>query len=194
MAKGPEVAEWPKPRGFGENDREMLTHVWDDVRTARMNELYYGKKIARWSPWNVGSEILIALTSSGSIAGWALWKNDQLSWIWAVLAGIAAVVAVIRPVVGLDRIVRAAAQQQQRYRSVLNSLESLVIDIQKAGEVTDEHNRRYQKARDILNEAFAADDASANSDRLKWSQEQVNKEMPPESLWLPKFGGPLQAS
>jgi hypothetical protein len=177
---------WPGARGFSLRDRELVEALWDDARTARLSELYYGTKIRTLTPWNLGIELLIAITASGSgIAGWAVWQGKLGAVVWACVAGAAAILAVAKPLLALDRQVRNATRHQQTYRTLLSSLENLAFDIQQAGTLTPEHRRRYQRARETLRQASDGDDVAPDRNRLIALQARVNEEMPPESLWVP---------
>jgi len=49
-----------------------LQDVYDTLRTARMNERYYGERLAWLQQWNLALEILTTLGMSGAVASLAL--------------------------------------------------------------------------------------------------------------------------
>nr|WP_294543130.1 hypothetical protein [uncultured Rhodopila sp.] len=177
---------WPEAHGFNPRDRELVEVLWDNARTARLSELYYGERLDRLSRWNFIFELLVAIGASGSgIAGWAVWQDKIGAVVWACIAGLAAVIAIAKPLLAIDRRIRHATRQQQLYRSILSSLENLAFDIQQAGTLSAENRRRYQRARENLRQAEDADDPAQNLRRLEQLQQRVDKEMPAHSLWVP---------
>lgn len=46
MTKDDNTGHWPHPRGFSLRDRELVESLWDDARTARLLDLYYGGWVA----------------------------------------------------------------------------------------------------------------------------------------------------
>jgi hypothetical protein len=173
--------------GFSPRDRELVEALWDHARTARMSELYYGQALRRLTAQNFWIELLIAITASGSgIAGWAVWQGKLGATTWGCIAGLAAVIAVAKPLLGLDRRIRSASSQQQMYRTLLGNVENLVFDIQQSETVTAEHRRRNQRIREALRQASDNDDPAPDRDGLLVLQNQVNEEMPPASLWVPE--------
>jgi hypothetical protein len=177
---------WPEAHGFNPRDRDLVELLWDNARTARLSELDYGERLDRLSRWNIIFELLVAIGASGSgIAGWAVWQDKIGAVVWASIAGLAAVIAIAKPLLALDRRIRHATRQQQLYRGILSSLENLAFDIQQAGTLSAENRRRYQRARENLRQAEDADDPAQNLRQLEQLQKRVDKEMPAHSLWVP---------
>jgi hypothetical protein len=173
-------------RGFSAGDREFVRALWDDARTARLSELYYGARLDRLTKLNLISELLVAIGTSGSgISGWAVWHYGYGEPVWALVTGLAAVIAIARPLVGFERRVKDASQLQQLYRTVLGNLENLAFDIQQAGALLPEHRQRYQRAREELRLARDADDPAQNERKIKPLERRVIQEMPAHALWLP---------
>lgn len=61
--------------------------------------------VKRWQMVDDTTQIVTAVTASGSLlAGWALWKLDGPKIAWAVVAGLAAVMAIIHASLGGKRV------------------------------------------------------------------------------------------
>ncbi len=186
MTKEGRTEHWPKAHGFTLRDQELVQSLWNDARTARLSDLYYGSRLAVFTKWNFAIELLIAITTSGSgIAGWAVWQDKIGAAVWAWIAAWAAIFAIAKPLLAMERRIRGAASQQQIYRTLLSNLENLAFDIQQSGELSQEHRRQYQLYRETLRQADGADDLYPSLSRRTALQAQVEGEMPADSLWVP---------
>ena len=181
--------KFSKDHGFRVHDQEFMIALWDDARTARLSELYYGDRIKSLSRWNFGIELLVAVAASGSgIAGWAVWQQKIGGLLWALIAGLAAIAAIAKPMLALDRTLQHATRQQQIYRSILGDLENLAFNVQQADSLTTEHRQRFQRLRETLRHTEDADDAAPSTRLQKVLEERVRREMPVDRLWVPMVG------
>ncbi len=65
-------------------------------------ELAADKMINRWQMIDEATRLLVALTASGSaLSGWALWSEPKYRAIWAAIAGIGAILAIIHTTLGV---------------------------------------------------------------------------------------------
>ena len=70
--------------------------AYDTYYSAYFEEILADALINRWQWVDEVTKVLVALTASGSaISGWALWADQNLKLIWTILAGIAAILAII---------------------------------------------------------------------------------------------------
>ena len=168
-------------------DNAFVQSIWDSARTARLSELYYGEQVDALGRSNFLAELLVLIAASGSgIAGWAVWQGQIGGTAWAMISGLAALLAVAKPLLAFDRKIRDGARQQQLYRTILGGLENLAFDIEQAGGITPEHRRRFQRAHEQLRQAETNDVAAPRLKTRERLMLMVNREMPPESLWMPE--------
>ena len=80
---------------------------------AEMNVRYWGHIARRYTALDKWSKILVAVTTSGSVAGLQIWKftsgSFQWSWIYDTLTGVAVVAAVALPFLDYSKTMRDAA-------------------------------------------------------------------------------------
>jgi hypothetical protein len=81
-------------------DFDQRDEVWDAVWGVYYNtyfqEVLAERLVLRWQRFNEASKVLIALTASGSaLSGWALWSDPGFKVLWALLAGIGAILAIV---------------------------------------------------------------------------------------------------
>lgn len=61
-------------------------------------ELLADSLINRWQLLDETAKVLVALTATGSVvSGWALWNQAYFKMIWSIVAGFAAILAILHP-------------------------------------------------------------------------------------------------
>src|SRR5689334_23321260 len=101
--------------------------VWglhDELRTARLNAKYYGVQLERLQRWNLFLEASVAVTASGSaVAGWSLWQSSVGKPLWSLVAALAAICAIVKPLLRTSERIR-------QYQEVLSGYRILDVDLQ----------------------------------------------------------------
>lgn len=162
--------------------------IYDDHRTALFNTRYFETKLARIQSGTLYLDIIIAVgTSTTGIAGWALWSRPNLSVLWATLAGVAASLAVVKPILRLDDKLVKLTRTYGEYGRVAAAYNHLVGDIAIRQNVDDDILKRYEELRKAES---AIELVPQRSKRLRQnSQSEINREWPISKYWSPpKFG------
>jgi len=176
-----------EPSGYTEADRALVHALWDDARTARLSELYFGDRATTLGRASLIADIAIAVTASGSgISGLPVVNSGALAGLWGYLAFLTAVLAVAKPLLAIEPQIRLAAKLQQTYRRVLGSYEDLAFDIEQAGQLTTEHRLRFQRIRKLLREATEQEPGAVSTAAIKPLEARVAQEMPSDRLWMPR--------
>src|SRR3989338_8373352 len=63
----------------------ILLRLFDEYRRARMNCLYYGARLRMITGCNRWAEIVLAITSSVTVASWYIWTTGPGMYIWMIL-------------------------------------------------------------------------------------------------------------
>ena len=96
--------------------------VYDLLRTVRLNELYYTRKLSRVRLGQKTCEIALAITAPSSAATKFFVDASYGDVIWQVLLGIASVLSVLQPILKLtDRI--------QKLESIASGYRVLRVDL-----------------------------------------------------------------
>lgn len=93
----------------------------------------------RWVKLDIVVRILMAITASGStISGWALWQQPNFKAIWAIIAGITAILAILYMTLNVTEKVKLHTQafkdfsqlryKLQQYRNDLSIDSNFKID------------------------------------------------------------------
>lgn len=174
--------------GVGMREDHPVWDVYDQLRTARLNEKYYGCRLQKFERINFWSEIIVAATSSSSaIAGFAFWSTDNGVWMWKLLLALAAVVSVSKPLLNLTKKIRAYEELLAGYRLLFHDLKDLRIDINQAREYTKVHQTRFKKI--IEKQRLLADKSPERTENAAVKDEcqaSVNAEFPSDSFYVPE--------
>jgi hypothetical protein len=163
--------------------------VYDQLRTARLNETYYGCRLQTFERLNFWSEIVVAVTSSSSaIAGFAFWNSDAGSSLWKFMLALAAVISVVKPLLNLTKKIRLYEELLAGYRLLVHDLKDLRIDISQSREYTKAHQARFKKI--IEKQRLLADkspERTENKSVKMGCQIAVQVEMPTSSFYVPEL-------
>ncbi len=82
---------------------ELWNAAFNTYYDAYYEEIAADKMINRWQILDEITKVLVAFTASGSaISGWALWSNQNFKYIWLILAGAGAVLALTHSTLGVS--------------------------------------------------------------------------------------------
>src|SRR4051812_14402793 len=114
-----------------ENLRSSLTHIYDAYRTALLNRKYYGHRLEWTRRFSFWSEILIAIgaTSSGGVAGLAIWGSITGQYVWLWISGIATIISVIKPAFQFGKSIENYTKLYAGHTNIYLSLREVVEDI-----------------------------------------------------------------
>lgn len=85
----------PEPKSNSSVSDAELVVLYDLYRTAWMNEKYFRYRLQYYRRLNHVGEVILALTASGTVGGWAIWTSGWGTLIWKVLGCISTVLAVL---------------------------------------------------------------------------------------------------
>jgi hypothetical protein len=99
---------------------DVVYETWYD---SYYEELLADALITRWLRLDEFTKVVVALTSSGSaVAGFALWKTPDLTWLWPTLGGVSAVLAIVT-----ERL--AVAFKLRDHGATMRAFASIRIDL-----------------------------------------------------------------
>lgn len=73
----------------------MRDKLWYNLLDIKFKSLYYDELATKYQIINRRINVFLALTSSASIASWAIW--NQLNFLWGLIIAASTVVNVIKP-------------------------------------------------------------------------------------------------
>lgn len=161
--------------------------VYDLLRTSRLNELYYGKKLQKMERLNLGVEVCIALVSSSSaVVGLAVWKTTVGNPLWQLLLTGAAVLTIVKPFLGFPKKIKAYEELLAGYRLLTHELRDLRMDINQSGDYTSSHQARCKRIKERVRDYVAKNPERVECPKIKAAcTKLVLEEIPSSGLFIP---------
>ena len=161
--------------------------VYDLHRDCRLNAKYWSKKLIRIRRFNLAFEYLIMMTAPGSaVAGVFFWQTSIGEVIWKALITITALLSIAKPLLKLsDRVANLQGVVIQ-YRSLDHQLDQLRNNIRRDACYSQAMISTFKNVAtqvEKLSESEPIEDI--NSKLQKACFDQVNKEMPDKSFYIP---------
>ncbi|MBZ5564784.1 MAG: hypothetical protein LAP13_20475, partial [Acidobacteriia bacterium] len=104
---------------------ELWEASFETYYDAFFQEMVADGLINRWLRVDEGTRLLVALTASGSaVSGWALWAEPHLRFMWAVVAGAAAVLSIGHSTLSVPARLKDLAEVKRRFAAVRTDLET----------------------------------------------------------------------
>jgi hypothetical protein len=166
--------------------RSELEEVYVHYRTARLNVKYYGRLLKRLQLYNLLMELAIAIGTSGTIASLAIWKRDAGELAITIVAAVATLLAVSKPVLNLARKIERASKLWTEYNNAFNSLRRVVADIKVHRDVRPEMRELFDVVIERLDQLSTEDDPSPDPKVVRKLEDEVREEIPESELWTPQ--------
>lgn len=167
-------------------DRARLQDIYTDYRNARLSRDYYACRLTSYRRWNLLYEIILALGASGSVAaGWYIWQTSYGQPVWAVVSGLAAALAIIKPILKLPEQVERYSKLHTGYADLTFDYEQIVREIKKLGGTTPEMDERIDNASRRMKDLGLKDDPRPSEALLRKCQKAIKKVVPAFNDWLP---------
>lgn len=112
--------------------------LWEHLLDAELNSRYWRCMVDRYKRKDQTAQIFLAVVTSGTVAGWALWEDFPL--LWRTLSGASTLVAVSLPILKFPTKVELAADLYGRWTELCSEYERLWVSVQDGEcDFTDEH-------------------------------------------------------
>lgn len=116
----------------------MRELVWQWMLTSQMNACYWNRLARRYYLREKYAKIFLAVTSSGSVAGWSFWASHDS--VWKVLSALSALVAIALPILdfsgevsAMTKLATKCAQLRVGYEKLWAQIDVLPEDLLKEG-------------------------------------------------------------
>jgi len=162
--------------------------VYDKLRTSRLNTKYYGRRLAQFETYNFCLELVLAVTApTSAIAGLWFWNTDAGKIAWQYLGVIAALAAVVKPLLGLTKRIKAYESVLSGYRMLeydLREIKDLVEQKQKYdGPLQAEFKKALQREKQLVGKN---PESHENRQVLRECELEVRSELPGQSFFVPE--------
>jgi len=162
-----------------------LRWFYDGYRNALFNQKYYAHRLLTYRKWNLIFELALAAGTSGTIGAWAIWKESVGRGAWAILAGVAALIAVAKPIIQLPKSIERYSKLYVGYNDLYHEFERLVSEVNAEKEFTQQTRKSFRLAVERYQRLALEDDPKPVERLRQRLYDEVNREIPPSKLWMP---------
>ena len=175
---------------IGGNLREdhPVWEIYNLLRTAKLNEKYFGYRLQKHVRINNFMEFTIATTvSTSAIASLTLWSDGLGGIFWQALLVISAVISVAKPILGITKRVRLYEEVLSEYRVLSYELTQLKVSISTARKYNETHKGKFNEIMEKHAILVSKSPESTENKSVKTKCiNEVLKAYPPESFFVPK--------
>lgn len=184
----------PASQGAGScqiDERAELRELCNDYRTARLNEKYYG-----WRLHSIRSQafaIDFVSIAVGSVASFIIigievfaHQEEVPHWLWPSTAGVAAFLAMIKPIFSFESKVERYTKLLCEYGAQTAELKRILGRVHAQHGFTKDLRERLENIRNAHVSLVHLEDPHPNRGRLEEFQEEVKQEIPAGSLFWPE--------
>ncbi|MGP8322044.1 MAG: hypothetical protein ACT6FE_06955 [Methanosarcinaceae archaeon] len=122
----------------------MRKSVYKSMLDADMNVRYWKYLTQRYSNRDRNIKIFLAITSSGAVAGWSIW--NEIPFLWQVLSGISAIIAIVSPILNYQKIIESTSDLSGKWWELLRYYESFWLNV-KNGEIDKRIEKEYTRTK-----------------------------------------------
>lgn len=162
--------------------------VYDLHRTARLNVKYYSAKLGRTERINFWLELILACTAPSSVvAGLWFWQTPIGHLFWQGAAGVAAFIAVVKPLLGHPKKIKEYESVLSGYRTLVHDLNELGSHIRNKKRYDPVAQKDYRLAMNRLRSLIGkSPDARENTKLKAICEKQVQEELPSSAFYVPE--------
>lgn len=122
---------------------DIRTKIWNLLVDAKTNDCLAGCFVRKYQKYELWTNVGLAVVTSGSVAAWAVWEQDQLKVLWAVLIAISQVLTIIKPYFLFPKYIKVFNEKGQKWQQITVELEELWHEVDN--DLVDEANakKRY---------------------------------------------------
>jgi hypothetical protein len=132
-------------------------------------------------------EISLAVGTSGTIGAWAFWKTGYGQYAWTAVAGLAAILAVLKPILALPKPIERYTKLFAGYSDLYYDLEQISNEVKITGALSRDTLKSYNRALDRFRKLSIDDDAKPDEKLRRKCFEEVLRAIPASMLWMPSI-------
>jgi hypothetical protein len=161
--------------------------VYDKLRTARLNVKYYGCRLQSTERLNFSIELLILVAApTSAVAGLWFWNTEYGKVIWQYMGVLAAIAAVVKPLLGLTKRIKDYENILSGYRMLDFDLMDIKRSIERKRKFDAALQTEFDKAIQRERQLIGKNPENLEKKRvLLRCQNEVLQELPPESFFIP---------
>ncbi len=168
-------------------EKERIREIYDEWRTAQLNVYYYGHRRRDVRRYDMGGELVVAVLSLGVVG--SVLSRTTMQWIPVMCAVVTAAVPIIRKSMRVSERLDAYDASIRGYRVLAFDLKKLASAIAIDRGLSEVVKQRFSEAMERRRQLVGGEwEEVANEALAKQCQARVNREVPPEDLFVPEGG------
>lgn len=156
---------------------DLMCGLFVDLQNARFNFLYHQALADRFDKLSKWSRIVAAIAASGVLGG-ILSQGSIGAGVWKGVTALAAVAAIIGPLLGWERKAHEYQKMAFGFSLVHDRLKGLLADM-KLSDLSSDHEARKAEIMLLWNSLSALVVGSPNKALIESSWDRANEEYPP---------------
>ncbi len=164
---------------------ELARDINDAYRRARLNMIYYGRQLYWSQRWAIGVDCLIAVGTSATVASLGAMNTPTGRSVLMVLAVVAALLAVLKPVLALPDRIGRQAKLWSAYSGAFHALDRVTSDVRLHDEIRPEFRAAAVAAVEGCTSLSAFEDVNPSRKVIRWARAATEREIPADRLWWP---------
>jgi hypothetical protein len=162
--------------------------VYDKLRSACLNVKYYSYRLQSLERQSFWLDIILAGTApTSAIAGLWFWENEYGKIIWQWLGVIAAVAALLKPVLGLTKRIKDVEPVLSGYRTLEYDLREIKSNVEQKRRYDTTMQTELKKALQREKVLVGKTPETRENQRVKRKcQAEVKQELPREIFYVPE--------
>lgn len=178
-----ELTDWVK---VGTESHPVWT-LYDKLRSTCLSCKYYGRQLAKVERQNFLLEIILAASApTSAIAGLFFWKTPTGALVWQGFGLLAAVVAVVKPLLHLPRRIKEYESQLSAYRTLDADLRDLRSQVEQRKRFDAPMQAEFKKLVQREKALIAKNPDPVESESVRRvCQEEVLRELPADRFYIP---------
>jgi hypothetical protein len=176
---------------LNESKSRNLTHpvwnIYDQLKTARLNVLYYEAKLQFAERAQTSIQVILAATvPSSTVAGFDIWDFGLGQYAWELFASSASSIAFIQPFLGLTKKVKTFDELVSGYKTLYYDLQDIRQKIEEEKSYTNSHKKLFNAAKERRKRLEIKETGiSVNKKLRRKCQEAVKNELPAKNFFIP---------
>lgn len=167
-------------------DNHPVWHVYDELRTARLNVYYYRSRLGTARRGHTFRELVLAASGSTGVAGLWFFATGPGTVAWKALATVAALLAVYHSVARPSERIRKLETHVTAWTQMEHALSDIRRRIHEAGRYDQTFQNEVKAVLD-RKQAIAMDLIETDIDHklLRACFDQVKRELPVDQFFVP---------
>jgi len=171
------------------NEHHPVWVVYDLYKTARLNVKYYAARLNGVERLNFVVELVIAIAApTSAVTGIWLLKTETGQDLWKYIAALAAIAAVVKPLLRLPLKIKNMEQSLSGYRALEYDVEQIINKI-RSEKVLSKSCKSMLEDAQRKKKSLVCNPPENNQDKnlIEKLYVEVNRELPSDSFFIPEI-------